>query len=279
MSTAKEYHDDATQHGNYQYVPLSEIIDGLLVEANDDDSYLKNTKRSTLLYYAKQGIKKLNRAVANEVLAVEITVRSNLSLTLPQDFVDYIRVSVVSEDFKLLPLKINHTANLATGYLQDHNNEILFAQDGSILTADASNAYNKPLKRYELSIDECKGGRFNADTSKASKNGEFVIDYRRGKILFDSELAEKEIVLEYVSDGLNWEYIDETEVTIHKNIEEPLRDWVYYACIAQRRNVSEVEKNRALNAFKATRHRAKHAIAKFKMVDIAKALDAGSMWN
>lgn len=279
MSTAEEYHNDASQHGNYQYVSLSELIDGLLVEANDDDSYLKNTKRSTLLYHAKQGIKKMNRTVANEILAVEITVGSSLSLTLPQDFVDYIRVSVVSDDYRLLPLKINHNANLATGYLQDHDSEILFAQDGSILTADASNAYNKPFKRYELSFSRCKGGVFNADTSKASINGEFVIDYRKGKILFDSELAEKEIVLEYVSDGLNWEYIDETEVTIHKNIEEPLRDWVYYACVAQRRNVPQMEKNRALNAYKATRHHAKLATAKFKMVDIAKALDAGSMWN
>lgn len=279
MATAYEYHNDATQHGNYQYVPLNEVIDGLLVEANDNDSYLKNTKRSTLLYYAKQGIKKLNRTVANEVLAVEITVGSTLSLTLPQDFVDYLRVSVVSEDFKLLPLKINHTVNLAKGYLQDHNSEILFAQDGSMLTADASNAYNKPFKRYELLTDECRGGRFNLDTSKASKNGEFVIDYRRGKILFDSELAEKEIVLEYVSDGLNWEYIDETEVTIHKDIEEPLRDWVYYSCIAQRRNVPMVEKNRALNAFKAARHKAKLVIAKFKMFEISKALDIGSVWN
>jgi hypothetical protein len=51
---------------------------------------------------------------------------------------------------------------------------------------------------------------------------------RRGKI-FSSELAEREIEVQYVSDGLQAE-LTESEITVHKDIAR-CTDWMYYACI------------------------------------------------
>jgi hypothetical protein len=60
------------------------------------------------------------------------------------------------------------------------------------------------------------GGQFRLDIPKLSRF-ESLKRERRGKMLFSSELAEREIVVQYVSDGLQAE-LTESEITVHKDI-------------------------------------------------------------
>jgi hypothetical protein len=55
-------------------------------------------------------------------------------------------------------------------------------------------------------------------------------------MLFSSELAERRIC--FVSDGLQAE-LTESEITVHKDIARCITDWMYYACISDRRNVPD----------------------------------------
>lgn len=275
VQTPEQYYSDDQNWGSYQFVTLKNIIDEMVLESLDDDSYLKNTKRSSILLHAKQGIKKLTQKISNQVLAIEMTVGEQLFIPLPQDYVDYVRVSVVMPDFKLKPLSINRNISISIGYLQDHNAEILFDEFGGITESDSSNAYAKPYKKYSF-IDDPLGGYQELDTSKLSRWGEFTVDELRGTILFSSDLLDKEIVLEYVSDGLQWETLKEEEIKIHKQIEEPLRDWIYYSCIERKRNVPNNEKQRALNRFKTTSHQALIKRQNFDINDIWKTLQVGS---
>ena len=211
----QDYYENEELHGGYQYVSLKTIIDNTLLEAEDDDSYIKNVKRSRIVNYAKQAIRLVTRQAANEVFAVEVTVPTSLSWILPQDYVNYVRISIVVTDpntgsLRLYPLDVNQNINIATGYLQDDAGELLFDDAGQILTADSSNGYSRPYKRYAFS-DEYQP---TLDTSKLSKFGEFVIDEKRGMILFSSDLSEQEVVIEYVSDGLQAE-LSEDEITMH----------------------------------------------------------------
>ena len=192
--TPQEYHENPENNGNYQYVPLSKIIDDFLYETMDDDSILKNTRRTKIIKHAKDALLELNKSTFNEKKAMEITVPENLSITLPHDYVSFKRISAViydsvSSSFRLFPLNRNHNINTAIGYLQDDDAEILFDNEGRVLTADASNAYNKPYKKYQY----VNGG----NNTKIAKYGEFTIDKKRGQILFSSDLLDKEIVLEY----------------------------------------------------------------------------------
>ncbi|WGK93790.1 MULTISPECIES: hypothetical protein [Flavobacterium] len=273
----KEYYDNESLHGGYQFTSLKTIVDNMLLEAEDDDSYIKNVKRSRIINYAKQAIRTVNRQAANDVLAIEVTVPTHLSWVLPQDYVNYVRISVVIQDasdgsFKLYPLDVNRNISVATGYLQDNNAELLFDSNGNTLTADSSNGYAKPFKTYVFS-DEYQP---TLNTSKLSKYGEFTIDERRGTILFSSDLSDREVVIEYTSDGLQAELLEE-EITVHKYLRETIENWIYFSCIERKRNVPANEKQRALQRYRTTLHQAKIARADFNLLQISRVLRSRSM--
>ncbi|MGH2666035.1 hypothetical protein [Flavobacterium sp.] len=273
--TPEQYYGDENKWGNYQFTSLKEIMDQMLLEATDDDSYLKNTKRSKILMHAKQGIKKLTKEAAKNYLAIEMTVSQDLFLPLPQDYSDYEMICVVTPDFKLMPLNINRNMSLSIGYLQDNDGQILFDEDGLILTSDSSNAYAKPFKKYDF-CDDYRGGQFETDTSQLSRWGEVNIDENRGTMVFSSNLMEREIVLIYSSDGLQMEKLLEQEITIHKDLEEPLKDWIYFACIERKRGVPDSEKNRALRRYKTTLHKAKIHRSNFDLNEVVKVMRSSS---
>lgn len=260
-------------HGNYQYFKLSELIDDILLEAQDDDSLIKNTKRSKFLNVAYRGIRELNRNVANDVLAFEITVPDSLYFHLPKDYVNWARVSVVAKDestnsFRLFPLDVNYNINTAIAYLQDHKGALLYDSNGEILTAEASNALNFPYKSYAFCGAD---NQFTTDASKFSKNGEFKVDERRGVITFSSNLRDREIVMEYVSDGLQ-ENLREGEITIHKHLREALYDFIIYKSISTKRSVSAQDKRNMKNKWLSSRHKAVMARADFDLLRIARAV-------
>lgn len=268
--TAEEYYEDLESHGNYQYVSLKEIIDELLVETTDDDSYLKNTSRTKIIMHVKNGLGELNREVKKNVLAIEMTVNSGLYIPLPQDYIDWIRISVLGPDFKLYPLDINTSINTATGYLQDNNAEILFDNDGWILTSDSTNAFSSPHKSY--TINSTANGNIALDTTKLSIHGECKVDQRRGQIIFSEHLEDKEVVLEYYSDGMQMEDIYSEEVTIHKSLKDALISYAYSNSISKKRNVPWNEKKRAKDEYKSLKHKAKLDCADFEYNKINKLM-------
>jgi hypothetical protein len=278
--TPQEYHEgDDKQHGNYQYVSIETLIDKMILRSvESDDSYLKNVKRYTLVAHAKDAIREINKRAAADNLEFQITVPASLVITLPQDYINYEMVSVVIIDEvtgarRLQPLDINCDINTAIGILQDTDGMILFDDDGFITTADFDNAFAVPYQKYGFAN---VGGQFRLDTSKLSRFGEFKIDERRGKMLFSSELAEREIVVQYVSDGLQAE-LTESEITVHKDIARCITDWMYYACISDRRNVPDRVVKRALDRYKTTLHQAKMDRADFNLLQIARQVSARSI--
>ncbi len=273
--TPFEYYSDEDNFGNYQYVTLKEVVDEFSLEAMDDDSLLKNTKRGLFVLYGKQGIKKLTAETPGEVLAIARTVSEQLYFPLPQGFVDWVRVSVVDQEGKLQTLNVNKNMNTAIGYLQDHMYDLLFDANGYILQSDGDNVLGKAYQKYAFS-DSCCGGQFELDTSKLSRFGEAVFDERRGVVAFSSDLMDQQIVLEYKSDGLQWQNLLEQQITIHKLLQEPLRDWMRYCVYRNKRNVSNFEKQAALNRYKTTAHQAVIKRSDLDIIEISRLLNSGS---
>lgn len=277
-TTPHAYHDNEDNHGGYQYDSLKTIVDSFMLRMQDDDHILKNTKRYLILAYAKEAISNLNKELKHGDLTMEITVPDSLYFPLPHDFLKYRRVSVVVTDentnsLRLQPLDVNSNINTADGYLQDHDAEILFDEDGYILLADSSNAYNKPYKKYEFV--SCYSNP-NLDTTKLSKWGEFKIDKKNGKIVFSSDLADKEIVMEYISDGLSPDTYNEGDIKINKFLSQPVKDWIFFAGVEHKKHISQSEKNRALLRYKTSLHKAKIDLADLNLLAIGKAMRISS---
>lgn len=258
----QQYYEDEGNHGYYQYVTLKQFVDEFMIETTDPDSYLNNTPRSKILTQTKIGIRNLSREIKKTVKAVELTVGDAGYLILPQDYIDWVRVSVVDENGHLQALNINHRINRADSYLQDDLYEILFDDQGQILRSHGNSFYGQPYKKLAFS-DNGFGRKYEVDTSKFAYWGEFSVDEERGTIAFSSNLFNRDIVIEYISDGLESENIDEGQIRIHKNLVETLSDWVYSECIQKRRNVPANEKQRARARYKSTLQKCKIDSADF----------------
>lgn len=275
--TPEDYYSEPENFGASQYVSLKDVIDSMLLEAQDDDSFIKNVRRAKLIKLSKDAIRLVNRQASNKIFAIEVTVPDTLFFPIPQDYLNYARVSVVvtdrtSNSFRLQPLDVNYGINTATGYLQDNDGDLLFDQDGNILTSDSSNGYARPYKTYQFS----SGYQPMVNASKFSKYGEFKPDTERGQFLFSSDLMDKEIVIEYISDGLPLG-VAEDEILIHKFLRETIENWVYFGCIERSRNVPANEKQRALNRFKTTLHQSKMAMADLDILRIARSMRGNTM--
>ena len=276
--TPEQYYSDEDRYGDYQFIFLKEVVDNLHLDAIDSDSFLKNTSRAKIIKKVKEGIKKISREVKGQPLAYEITVPDNLTFPLPQDYIDYRRVSVVivaeNSARRLFILNRNKNIQTAVGYLQDDRADLLFDDAGFILQADSSNAYSFAHQRYEFTEE---GGQFSRDTSNLSEHGEFIIDKKRGMILFSSNLMDREIVFEYDSDGLQASLTDD-KITIDKDSVECITNWAYYACIETKRNIPANEKQRALDRYKTTLHELKKLKADFDFSQIGRVMRSRSTY-
>lgn len=273
-TTPEDYFDPANGNlGNYQYLKLSETIADFVLQSHDTNSYLYGIPRSLLERHAKSALKSLNQSTAKDVRTLELTIGDDLVFPLPQDYVDYMRVSVLIGT-TLYPLDINRNLNTAGTYLQDHKYELLFDHNGDVLEADGSNLVNKPHKTYKVHLGD--GGKFQIDTSLLSKYGEFTID--NGVIYFGSRMLNQDVVLEYVSDGVDWERIHAKDIKYHKLLYEAMGDLTYYRCIESRRNVPMNEKVRAKNQYKASAHQARIKMANFDLQAISRAMRKRMKW-
>jgi hypothetical protein len=275
IQTPEEYYENEENWGGYSFLKFKDFIDEILLETIEPDSLMANTRRITILRHAKEGLRVLNRSIKKTVLAIEMTVGPLLYFQVPQDYIDWVRVSVVLPDFKLKPLNINHKINISTGYLQDHNAEILFDDQGGILKSDSTNTFAHPHKRYEF-CRTFRGNQPGLDTSELSEWGEFTIDERSGRIGFSSNLEDKEVVIEYISDGVQMQELSEEEITFHKDLKNALWHYVYYHCIRTRRNVRRYDKRDAMNAFLKVEHQLKIDSADFDINQMIRLLNKRS---
>lgn len=276
--TNQQYYDNEDVWGDYQYVTLKDILDGQMMQTRlNENHYLKNIKRSLLLAYAKDAIREVNKQAASEVLQFQITVPDSLTFAMPQEAVGIVGVWLVRLDrgtgsYTLAPLDIDNTINTSIAYLQDDQGDLLYDDQGQILETDSLNAIDVPYQTYRFS------GYYQptTDASKFSQFGTVTFNKSRGIMAFSSNLAGKDIVIRYVSDGLHAS-LSETEVRVHKNLRKTIENYIFWQGIVFNRDVPDNAKTRAERDFNTQLHKSKVAMAGFNLNEIARMMRRRSM--
>ena len=223
--------------GSYQYISLNDIVNNFMVMYVGNDKLINNVERYNIVFHAKRAIQELNYDSLKEIKILELEVCDTLRFVLPQDYVNWVRISMY-RDGTLFPLTENIQTNWSDAYLQDNNCRILFDQDGNVLKPENStldldritgsnktiylnqqSAYNgqegyfyNGLWYFEYPV----GARYGLNTETANANPTFKINKKGGVINFSSDVAGELIVLEYVSDGMeNGDVWDSPEVRLH----------------------------------------------------------------
>ena len=137
--------------GSYQYVSLQDIVTNFLLMYNGNHSLVNNEERYKVLFHAKRGIQELNYDALKEIKILELSVCNTLRYVLPQDYVNWVRISLY-KDGVLRPRSENIQTNWSDAYLQDNDCRILFDIDGNIARPEFSDIDYQRITNTKKSI-------------------------------------------------------------------------------------------------------------------------------
>ncbi len=117
--TQQAYHD-GNDHGNYQFTSLDDVINQFIIAYVGEDKIISKAKRTDVAFHAQRAMQELSFDTFKSCKAQEITVPATLQMTLPQDYVNYTKVSWVdSAGIKHLLYPTSKTSNPSSNPLQD----------------------------------------------------------------------------------------------------------------------------------------------------------------
>jgi hypothetical protein len=253
-----DYYNDEANFGSYQYVSLFDIVNNFMLMYAGNHSLVNNEERYKVIFHAKRAIQELNYDAFKEIKVLELNVCDKLRFILPSDYVNWVRISLYKDGW-LRPMSENIQTLSSKAYLQDHNCEILFDQDGNILEPEFSTIDLDRIKGSKKSIylnpgsqfngqagyefngswyfDYNVGARFGLNTETANANPTFNIDKKTGVINFSSEMSGELCILEYISDGM--ENGDDTLITVNKLFEKYVYAYIQYEILSSKLGVQE----------------------------------------
>lgn len=256
--------------GSYQYVSLKELVSNFMNMYTGNHNLINNVDRAIVIFHIKRAIQELNYDALKEVKVLELDVCDQLRFILPSDYVNWVRISVYRDGY-LLPMTENSQILSANTYLQDDNCNILFDQNGNILTPDSSQIDYDRLNGAKKSIylnqnSQFNGlpgyymgglwyfnfgysGRFGLETNLANANPTFSINKASGVINFDSTMAGEKCILEYVSDGM--EGGNDLNISVNKLFEKFIYTYTELQILDSKLGVQEYvirRKRKAANA-------------------------------
>ena len=276
--------DVDTPYGNYQFISLEDIINNFVVAYVGEHKTISRVDRTDVQFHAMRAIQELSFDTFKSTKAQEIEIPPSLTMILPQDYVNYVKLTWVGDSgIEHIIYPAIKTSN-PTAIKQDSDGIYSFdrnddgVDDTSNLirphNSDTWNAYkaNTPSENttdYEDSIYwPNTGQRFGIDPSHSQANGSFFIDELKGLIHFSSNISGKTITLKYISDSLG----TNEEMKVHKFAEEAMYKHIAYAVLSTRANVPEYIVNRYKKEKFASKRVAKLRLSNIKIEEITQIL-------
>ncbi len=283
-------------YGSYAYTKLNDVVNNFLVAYVGAGKLIPSVKRTDVMFHAKRAMQEFSYDTLKSVNSQELTIPHNLSVVLPQDYVNYVNLYWVDNQgvqHPILPTN-NLTSNPYTIPLQD--NKGVPTQDNfdnditgtSIVEDRWQNNYlegnypdnslaDNPERGWEYYYGWPEfgyGQLFGLEPEYANINGYFNINEREGKMSFSANLVDKIIVFEYISDGLS----TNLETRVPKLAEEAMYAYISHAVIASRINQPEYVVQRLKREASTKLRNAKIRLSNLKINQIVQVMRGKSKW-
>jgi hypothetical protein len=282
-------------YGGYKYITLNDAIDNFMVGYVGDGKLIQTAKKSDVLFFAKRSLQEFSYDTLKSIHSQELTVPASLSIVLPQDYVNYVKVSWIDSVGVKRPLfptnnltiaPYNTPVQDAAGVpVQDNFGENV---EGTSVTEERWKNLNINLLNNNLNLDDWAyfseaygyngnwnlGQFYGTDPQYANVNGYFTINEREGKMSFSSDLADKLIVLEYVSDGLAYD----KDTKVPKLAEEALYASILHYIVSTRANQPEYLVQRLRKDKSSKLRNAKIRLSNIKLTEIVQVMRGKSKW-
>jgi len=285
-------------YGGYSYITLDDIINNFIVAYVGPGKLISDVKRTDVLFHAKRGLQEFSYDVLKSVKSQELTVPPSLSVILPQDYVNYVKISWIDYQGVKHPIyPTSLTIDPSSTPIQSNNGQPIQSSydeniDGTSITEERwKKVNNGKLINYINGVDNGNGDgfangwgygydygyygrRYGLDPQYANFNGTFTINDREGKISFSSSLIDMLIVLEYISDGLAYEL----DSKIPKMAEEAMYAHILHSIISTRANQPEYLVQRLKRERSAKLRNAKIRLSNIKLEEFTQVMRGKSKW-
>ena len=269
-------------YGGYSYVKLIDIINTFIATYVGTGKLIPSVKRTDVMFHAKRGLAEFSYDTLKSIKSQELTITPSLSMIIPQDYVNYVRLSWIdSHGVKhIIYPSDNLTINPTDIPLQTVNGDFIQDQfgtntQGSSKTSSRWAGLNQRrlsggFDGYQDGVENYYGDsnmfgyqqlgmRYGLLPETTQVNGYFTMNPARGTIAFSSDMNGRLVVLEYISDGLAYD----VDSKVPKMAEEAMYMHIAYSILAGRSGVQEY----IVQRFKKDR-RAQLRNAKIRLSDI-----------
>jgi hypothetical protein len=132
--TGQEYYQGG-DFGGYQFISLTEVINQFMLVYVGEDKIIPKAKRLDVAFHAQRALQELSFDTFKSTRSHEITLPPSLQMILPQDYVNYTKVSWVdSGGIKHLLYPASKTSN-PTNPLQDTTGDFELNAIGTLVDA------------------------------------------------------------------------------------------------------------------------------------------------
>ena len=287
-------------YGSYQYVKLNDIVSNFLIGYVGEQKVLPSVKRTDVIFHAKRALQEFSYDTLKSIKSAELSVPASLTLPLPQDFVNYVRMSWID----VLGVKrIIYPANnltISPYYTQLQDSEGIPTQDqwgndveGTPITQDRWHTANDRFINGNFNTNDWTndmwaynwdytgawqgaswGQLYGNEPQYSQVNGWFNMNQREGKVSFSSNLLDKMIVLEYLSDGLAYDL----DSRVPKLAEDAIYSYILYSIVSTRVNQPEYVVQRLRREKSAKLRNAKIRLSNIKLDEIVQVMRGKSKW-
>ena len=84
-------------YGSYGYTSLQEIINNFQIAYVGVGKLIPNAKRSDIIFHAKRGLQEFSYDTLKSIKSQELNIPPELSVVIPQDYVNYTKVSWIDQ--------------------------------------------------------------------------------------------------------------------------------------------------------------------------------------
>ena len=275
MGTPRESHNEG-----FNYISLREMLVDYKITMDEDD-YASTASDYAMRNFALRGIREFGFDVQPRVRSIKRSVHaSNNTITLPDDFVDIVKLGVVDDNGVVRAFAENKNINISQklvdpsstsessdiggdNFTNTGNRRVL--SDNNIndreddQTSTISDGNNDDLDWYVFENYLYQGGLGRLYGLGGGKlRGNYRINYDQNRIEIDSEAGVTEVVLEYISDAAR-----SSDPVVHVYAEEALRAYVYYKIVERKSSVPAGEKQRARAEYYNERRKARIRLSNF----------------
>jgi len=133
LNQTQQNYYNGNNHGNYQFTSLNDVITQFIVAYVGEDKIISKVKRADVAFHAQRAMQELSFDTFKSCKSQEITVPATLQMTLPQDYVNYTKISYVDSSGIKHPIyPTNRTSNPSSNPLQDSDGDFILQATGAL---------------------------------------------------------------------------------------------------------------------------------------------------